>query len=398
MAKQVLVPPLGTTVDTVTLVSWYKAEGEAIRKGEPLFVIETDKANLDVESPASGILRGVNAAPGAELEALTVIAYIAEAEEAVAADTHPKPEADDKKTESIARPEPRVAAESASGRVFISPRARRLAEDNHILVSQLKATGPEGAIIERDVRQYLQSQVASSAPTTTLSPSVSVAPAQQLIGSREQVAASILQSVSSPIHFTLAVEVDITQLAAWRSRLLETNIKPTYNSLILYAVSRTLREHPHLKPELLDGSVTQSQQVDIGLAVAGGNRFLFPVIRNVEQKGLLQLAAEERDLMAQAAAGSLQVQASEACTIRLCNLGEYGIDTFTPCIYAPGSAVLGVGRIKEQRDILDGKTSTRQVIWLSLTADLRRTDGLQAAQFMQALVRYLENPTLLIGI
>ena len=397
MAKQVLVPPLGTTVDTVTLVSWYKAEGDAIRKGEPLFVIETDKANLDVESPASGVLRGVSAAPGAELKSLTVIAYIAEADEAVAAGIHPKPEAERKGTESIARPEPRVAAERAGGRVFISPRARRLAEDSHILVSQLKATGPEGAIIERDVRQYLQSQ-ASSALATTLPPIESVAPTQQLVGSRAEVAASMLQNISSPIHFTLAAEADITQLAAWRSKLLETNIKHTYNSLILYAISRVFRAHSYLKPELSDGAVAQSQQVDIGLAVADGKRFLFPVIRNVDQKGLTQLAAEERDLMAQAAAGSLQEQGPEACAMRLCNLGEYGIDTFTPWIYAQGCAVLGVGRVREQRDMLDGKVSTRQVLWLSLTADVRRTDGLQAAQFMQALVRYLGNPTLLIGL
>ncbi|MHB1355137.1 MAG: dihydrolipoamide acetyltransferase family protein [Anaerolineae bacterium] len=398
MAKQVLVPPLGTTVDTVTLVSWYKAEGETIRKGEPLFVIETDKANLDVESPATGVLRGVNAVPGDEIKALTVIAFIAEADEVVSPIVHSKPTVDDKAIESKGRPEPIVVAENAGGRIFISPRARRLAEENHILTSQLKATGPEGAIIERDVRLFLQSHAVSALPSTTLPLAETTAPAQQLVGSHAEIAVSMMQGIPSPVHFTLTAEVDITQLAAWRSKLLETNIKPTYNSLILFALSRVLKAQPRLVSESNANSSAQSPHIDIGLAMAGGKRFVFPVIRSVEQKGLVQLATEERDLMAQIASGSMQLQTPDDCAIRLCNLGAYGIDTFTPWFYAPDCAVLGVGRIKEQRDMLDGKVSTRQMVWLSLTADIRQMDGLQAAQFMQALVRYLENPMLLIGV
>lgn len=397
MAKQVLVPPLGTTVDTVTLVSWYKAEGEAIRKGEPLFVIETDKANLDIESPATGILRGVNANPGDEIKALTVIAYIAEADEVVSGVEHPKPAVDDKAIDVVGRPEPITVAKNAGGRIFISPRARRLADENHIPINQLSATGPEGAIIERDVRQYLQSQAVSAPPAATLPIAVASVPAQQPVGSQE-VAEATLQNVASQTHFTLSAEANITQLAAWRSKLLETNTKPTFNSLILFALSRVLIVQPHLIPAPDDGSSAQSTQIDVGLAMVAGKRFVFPVIRSVEHKGLTQLAAEERDLMAQAAAGSLQAQTTDSCSIRLCNLGDYGIDTFTPWFSVSGCSVLGVGRIKEQRDVLDGKASTRQMVWLSLTADIRQMDGLQASQFMQSLVRYLENPMLLIGL
>ncbi|TFH41254.1 MAG: hypothetical protein E4H01_15240, partial [Lysobacterales bacterium] len=257
---------------------------------------------------------------------------------------------------------------------------------------------PEGAIIERDVRQYIQSQAASALPITTLHSAETPAPAQQLVGSRADVAASMVQGIPNQVHFTLTAEADITQLAVWRSKLLETNIKPTFNSLILFAVSRMLKSQPQLISEPADSSSAQPPQIDIGLAMTGGKRFVFPVIRNVEQKGLMQLAVEERELTVQAAAGSIPAQTSDPCTLRLCNLGEYGIDTFTPWFSVSDCAVLSVGRIKEHHDMLDGRVSTHQMVWLSLTADFRQIDGLQAAQFMQALVRFLENPTLLIGI
>jgi pyruvate dehydrogenase E2 component (dihydrolipoamide acetyltransferase) len=391
MAKQVLVPPLGTTVDTVTLVSWYKAEGEAIRKGEPLFVIETDKANLDVESPASGILRGVNAVAGDELKALTVIAYIADADETVSTSVQLKPTLDGKVTEPIVSKEPLMAAKGAGGRVFISPRARRLAEENHIAITQLKATGPEGAIIERDVRQYMQSQPAIMNPSVIKAHAEGVALAPQPFEPRA------IGATSSTL-FSFASEVDITQLVTWRGKLLETNIKLTLNSLILYAIGKTLKLNPHLIPILDAGSTGSSPQIDIGLAVPGSKRFLFPVIRNVAEKNVTQLAADERELLTPTAAGSMQTVADETCTLRLCNFGEYGIDTLTPGMYVSGCSVLGVGRIREQRDILDGKVTSRHIVWLSMTADSQQMDGLPAAQFLQSLIRYLENPILLVGV
>jgi pyruvate dehydrogenase E2 component (dihydrolipoamide acetyltransferase) len=397
MAKQVLVPPLGTTVDTVTLVSWYKAEGEAVKKGEPLFVIETDKANLDVESPATGILRGVNAVAGDEMKALTVIGYIAEADETVAAPTTTKSTVEDVPAQIVTQPELKTILAPGGNRVFISPRARRLAEDNHILISQLQASGPEGAIIERDVTRFLQSQRAPNIPATGI-PAIETSSQLQQLLEPQSAAATLVQSATETTQFTLSAEVDITELVIWRGRLLETAIKPSLSSFILFAAGRTLALLPLLSPGSLGGSSNHAPEVDIGLAVAEGKRFQFPVIHKVDHKGLAKLAAEERDLLEQAAAGKLPAQSPGVCALRLCNLGEFGIDTFTPWISASECPVLSVGRNRRLNEAHDGKTNTRQVLWLSLTADSRLTDGLQAALFVQGLVRYLENPTLLIGI
>jgi pyruvate dehydrogenase E2 component (dihydrolipoamide acetyltransferase) len=431
MAIQVLVPPLGQTVDTVTLVGWLKDEGEAVAQGEPLFTIETDKATLDIEAPASGLLQAVTARPGDEVQVLSQIALIAPAAEASAEvpEEEPQPVAVEPAAwQAGPAPAPAVGAAAAAGarpqqagrRLFISPRARRLAGKHGILLAALPATGPEGAIVERDVRAYLDAQappaitpVARRAAQDAGSSGKEVVEIVPLRGVRTVIAEHMLHSSTSTAHVTLNVEADATALVDVRRRLARDGLDVSYNALLLNILGRALRDHPHLNASLEGDAIKLWKPVHIGLAVDTDHGLLVPVIRNVEGKGLRQLAGEIRLLAERARAGQCAPEDLTGSTFTLTNLGMFGIDSFTPIINLPECAILGVGRIKKQivaaTDLVEladlpglssnaiGGLAVRHMVWLSLTFDHRLVDGAPAARFLQRVVQLMEQPHLLLA-
>jgi pyruvate dehydrogenase E2 component (dihydrolipoamide acetyltransferase) len=450
MATQVLVPPLGQTVDVVRLVAWYKGEGERVTQGEALFAIETDKATLDVESPASGVLRQVSAQPGEEVEVLSAIGLIAAAEEAVESpETRFRPAALRKNLVS----DPRGGDKRQ--RTFISPRARRLAEEHHVPLVALRASGPEGAIIERDVRAYLEAQ---TGPATLARTERSVTPVArrmaeeagldwralsgsgpggrigkedvaQALGAetreletrflgknlvspaemnevretiplrsvRALIAERMLRSATGTAHVTLAAEADATALVDLRRQFVEDGLDVSYNALLLYVLGRALQEHPQLNASLEGETIQLWRRVHVGLAVDTERGLLAPVVRDVDGKGLLQLAGETNELIDRARAGQCAPEELQGSTFTLTNLGMYGIDMFTPIINLPECAILGVGRIKTQPVMSGDQVVGRQMVWLSLTFDHRLVDGGPAARFLQRVVQLIERPHLLIA-
>ena len=443
MATEVLVPPLGQTVDTVTLVTWYKNEGDAVAKGEPLFAIETDKATLDIEAPASGTLRRVTAQPGDEVKVLSAIALIAEPDEA----------AEGRQPSAQMRPAVPAATSSqpdqkkvrgkrgATGRrTFISPRARRLAEEHGIPLAALAATGPEGAIVERDVRAYLDAQtVPSITPVARrmaeeagldwraltgsgaggritrddvtqalgVVPEVSdVTPVGAEINQavetipvrsvRAIIAERMLRSATGSAHVTLTSEADATHLVELRHQLIQDGVNASYNDLFLYILGRALRDHPRLNASLEGDAIKLWQRIHIGLAVDTERGLLVPVVRDVDLKGLLQLAEETQPLVERAKSGRCTPEELSGGTFTLTNLGMYGVDAFTPLINLPECAILGVGRIKRQPVMVGDEVLGRHMVWLSLTFDHRLVDGGPAARFLQRVVQLLERPHLLI--
>ena len=441
MVTQVLVPPLGQTVDTVTLVSWYKNEGERVVQGEPLFAIETDKATLDVESPASGVLRQVGARPGDEVKALSAIALIAEPDEAPAS-PEPLPQAGPAAQEGPARrpalqPNPRAAT---GQRIFVSPRARRLAEEHSIPLTAVQATGPQGAIVERDVRAYLEVQapppitpvarrmaeeagldwrsMVGSGPggrvtrddvdhalqalpqTTGLQPlAVEVNEASEVIplrSVRAVIAERMAHSVTTTAHVTLTAEADATALVDLRSQLLQDGVDAAYNELFLYVLGRALRDYPQVNSSLEKDTIKVWRRIHIGLAVDTDRGLLVPVVRDVDRKGLLQLAEESRSLVERARAGQCTPDELSHGTFTLTNLGMFGVDAFTPLINLPECAILGVGRIKKQPVMVGDQVVGRHMVWLSLTFDHRLVDGGPAARFLQRVVQLVERPHLLM--
>ena len=442
MAIEVLVPPLGQTVDTVTLVSWYKSEGEAVAQGEPLFAIETDKATLDIESPASGTLQGVTAQPGDEVKVLSPIALITASDELAGHSLSPidlrpampdTPSAwPDRATETRTRQEGRQ-------RVFISPRARRLAEEHGIPLGALKATGPEGAIIERDVRAYLEAHTVPSIGGPLITPVArrlaeeSGLDWRSLIGSgpsgritRDDVAQVLAEHASAPIglneaiesiplrsvraviaermlhsathaaQVTLTAEADATSLVELRDQLLEDDIDASYNDLFLVILGRALREYPQLNASLEGDAIKVWRRIHVGVAVDTERGLLVPVVRHVDIKGLVELSQETSSLIERARTGKCPPDELSGGTFTLTNLGMFGIDAFTPLINLPECAILGVGRIRRQPVMVEDKVIGRQMIWLSLTFDHRLVDGGPAARFLQRVVQLVERPHLLI--
>ncbi len=420
MATEVLVPPLGQTVDTVTLVTWYKSEGEVVVQGDPLFAIETDKATLDIEAPASGVLRGVTAQPGDAVKVLSPIALIAAPDEVVAG------RAEERRGRGAGEQGSRGPEEQ--DRIFISPRARRLAEEHGVPLTALQATGPEGAIVERDVRTYLRlrpkatpvaqkmaaeagldlHQVTGTGPggkitkedveraiqTSEAAPT----PAEfvPMRGVRAVIAERMARSATTTAHVTLTAEADATALVELRHQLIQDGVNVSYNDLFLHILGRALRDHPQLNASLDGDTVKLWRRIHVGLAVDTDRGLLVPVVRDVDRKGLLQLAQDTQSLIARAQAGQCTPDELQGGTFTLTNLGMFGIDAFTPLINLPECAILGVGRIKRQPVMIGDNVVGRQMVWLSLTFDHRLVDGGPAARFLHRVVQLVERPHLLI--
>lgn len=467
MATQVLVPPLGQTVDTLSFVSWLKQEGERVEMGEALYVVETDKAMLDVESPAAGVLSQMTARAGDQVKVLAPIAVILAEGEAPAQAVSPKHEVAEL-SEGVRRgiaDAPAPLRPTIAKKAFVSPRARRLAEAEGVPVEQLDATGPEGAVVERDVRAYLaereaaQAQaasVAASAPPAAiaaitplarrladengvdlnqvtgtgprgqitkedveaaianpgssaraavppLAPASTAQPDRQPIevipmaGVRNVIAQRMSASSQQTASVTLTAEADATALVELRQKLVADGVPVSYNDLLLYALAKALRQHPRLNASLDNDSIKVWSQVDIGLAVDAERGLLVPVLRDVDRKGLGQIAAESKALTERARAGLCPPDELKGGTFTLTNLGMFGIDAFTPIINLPECAILGVGRIKTEPAWVTDHTEPRQRVWLSLTFDHRLVDGGPAARFLQTVVKFVEKPHLLMA-
>lgn len=445
MATEVLVPPLGTTVDTVTLIKWYVDEGETVQKGEPLFAIETDKATLDVEAPASGVLRRVTAHPGDVLQALSVIAVITAPDETWVEKTG-TPSSTVQAVLLTPTSEPGRAAtrNEERTRLFISPRARRLAEQHQIPLAELHGSGPDGAIVERDVLAYLERSatpaitpvaqrmaeqagldwrqlrgsgaggrvtredveraLASSPakaqpalPSDTLEASNTPIEIIPLQGVRAVIAERMARSHSTTAPVTLTALADATALVALRQQLQQDGIGVSYNDLFVYIVARALREHRRLNASL-DGEVIKVwQRIHIGLAVDTERGLLVPVIRDADTKGLAQLSQETSTLIARAQAGQSTPAELSGGTFTITNLGMFGIDSFTPIINPPECAILGIGRINRQAAAIGENIAIRQMVWLSLSFDHRLVDGAPAARFLRRVVQLVEGPHLLMA-
>jgi len=450
----------------VTLVTWYKNEGERVAQGDPLFAIETDKATLDVEAPASGMLRQVTAQPGDEVKVLSAIALIAALDETVESlqrPSSPPPVMQDASSFLPGREKRERDGGDKDHRIFISPRARRLAEEHNIPLTALQATGPEGAIVERDVRAYLDAQTVPStslrtgpstfpsAPLGTdragppitpvarrmaeeagldwrsltgtspggrimrddVAKALEVAPwaaetapftteinevveAIPLRSVRAVIAERMARSVTTTAHVTLTAEADATALVELRRQLIQDEVHVSYNDLFLYVLGRALREYPQLNTSLEGDTIKVWRRIHIGLAVDTDRGLLVPVVRDIDQKGLLQLAEETQSLVERAQTGQCTPDELSRGTFTLTNLGMFGIDAFTPLINLPECAILGVGRIKRQPVMVGEEVVGRQMVWLSLTFDHRLVDGGPAARFLQRVVQLVERPHLLI--
>jgi pyruvate dehydrogenase E2 component (dihydrolipoamide acetyltransferase) len=383
MPIPVTVPRLGWNMEEGTFVEWLKADGDAIRPGDAVFRLESDKSVEEVESLDAGVLHIPATAPkpGDRVTVGAVIGYLLQPGEA------PPPVGlavqDARREEQrVTIPVETLAAESAPrSSPAISPRARRLAARLGIDASNLRGTGRNGRIRERDV--------AAASPAA---PAGRVVPLTPI---RKTIAARMVESRQTTAPVTLTSVVDATNLVALRGQLkspAEGEPVPSYTDLFVKLAAVALRKHPLLTARWTDDGIILAERIDIGIAVDTDAGLLVPVVRDVPALGLPQVAARSRELIDRARRGELSAAEMDGGCFTVTNLGAYGIDTFTPIINPPQCAVLGVGRIA-RRPVMDGdRVVGRELVTLSLTFDHRIVDGGPAARFVQTLAQMIEDP------
>ena len=390
MTVEVILPKLTTTMDEGTIVGWLKQEGDLVQAGQPLFELETDKVTMDVEAPASGTLNRILSPAGSTLPIGQVVALIG----------------------TEASPAPSVAAQPAGRRVRISPLARRLAEDHGVDVSGLEGSGPEGRIIEADVRAALEQLAAARGASSLVPPAPAPLLATPVTASdfggrlvpispvRRVTAQRLAASAQAVARVTLTAEADASRLVDWRSRLKsrpEREPRPTYADLIVFLLARLLPEHPYLNARFEADAIRLLDQINIGLAVDTDRGLLVPVLREADKKDLPTLVQEAARLVEKTRAGRATPEDLSGGTFTVTNLGMYAVDTFTPIINLPECAILGLGQIALKPSVYRNEIVARHILPLSLTFDHRLVDGAAAARFLQGLKNLIEEPLLLFS-
>jgi pyruvate dehydrogenase E2 component (dihydrolipoamide acetyltransferase) len=411
MATAVIMPKVDMVMETGTFIEWLRQEGDRVEKGDPLFEIMTDKASIEIESPASGILAGVTAKPDDVIPVTEVIAYILEpGEELQAVELE----------EAAPAPEP-LPVEAAApgpdhGRTRATPVARRLASQLGIDLTLVQGRGPRGRIHKADVLAFVEGGAKVSAVPAAVEPSVSmaapVAPevplpsARQkavvpLAGPRKIIAERMAYSAFTAPHITLTLSVDMSEAARLRSHLWasieqRTGLRLSFTAILVRAVASTLPRHPYLNASLTGDEVVLWEDVHIGVATSIEDYLIVPVIREAQTKDLEQVVADLGDLVQRARAKRLAPSEMAGSTFTISNLGMFGIESFTAIINPPESAILAVGKIVDTPKDVEGQIELRPMMHLTLSVDHRIVDGAGGARFLADLKSILENPYLLI--
>ena len=401
MAISVVMPALEMAQETGKLVSWKKKNGENVKKGELLLEVETDKAVVEIEAAADGILGGITAQVGDVVPVGQTIAWLlkqGEAPPAAAAPTQTGRTGAAAPQATASAPAAVTAAPVASaGPVQISPKARRLAKEHGVDVTTIKGTGPGGEIIAEDVLAAKGSAAAPAAPAAATRPAPAAqAPAElgALSSIGKIMAERTTQSWTTAPHFFLSREVDCTELVAVRRRLgheieRTRGVKLTYTDLLTAIVAQTLRKHPRMNASWTGDAIKANADVNVGLAMAVTDAVVVGVVPNTDAINLGDIASRRRDLTERARTNKLSPADITGATFTISNLGMYHVDSFTAIIVPPQAGILAVGAMKDRLVPVMGGVGVKPMMTLTLSCDHRVLDGARGAMFMQDLVEAL---------
>jgi pyruvate dehydrogenase E2 component (dihydrolipoamide acetyltransferase) len=384
MAAAITVPRRGWSMDEGTFAGWLKRDGDRVRPGEPLFVLESDKAAEEIEALDAGTLRIPPDAPGrgATVRVGQVLAYLVAEGEAAPSSCGGRPMPAPVPQGRAAQESAPPAAAGPRRKRAISPRARRAAAELGVDWSGLQGSGRNGRIRERDVRA-----ATTGRPAGRLIPHTNI---------RRMIAARMVAGVTQAAPVTLTVRADAGNLVSLRQQFKEAvatgEAVPGYTDLVLKLAAVALRQHPLLQAQWRDDGLFVPERIDIAVAVDTDAGLLAPVVRGVDTLTVRQIVAQSRDLIARARAGRLSADEMRDATFTVTNLGGLGIDAFTPILHLPQCAVLGLGRIAREPVVRDDRIVPSFVTTLSLTFDHRAVDGAPAARFLDTLRRCLEQP------
>ena len=384
MAVRLKLAALGHTMERGKVVQWYVDEGGVVAEGAPLFAVETDKAVVDVEAPAGGVLLRIDAPADQEYPVGATLAWIGGRGEVLP----------DRADETIAAPE------AVSGAQRVTPVARRFAERHGVDADRLQGTGPGGRVTKEDVKRAIDAGAAtapdSGAPEsgTTGELPHDVIP---LEGIRRVTAERLSAHWTGAPQVTEGIDVDMTEVRAWRTARRDEwraafGIMPALNDVVLKAVAVALEAHPALNAALVDGAVHRYREINLGVAVDVEDGLVVPVLRNAGKLDLGRIASAVADLTARARAGKLSPADFAGATFTVSNLSALGVDWFTPVLNPPQCALLGVGRVRRTPAAVGREIMIRDVATFVLTFDHRALDGAPAGRFLARLKRLLESP------
>ena len=416
----VTMPRLSDTMEEGTVASWLKNVGDFVEEGEILAEIETDKATMEFESFNEGTLLhvGLSVGESANVDDLlaiigpegTDVSGIAQNFKAVTAETQTEGAAKTK----IESPAPTVVVETpkvelpksedpvttmeTNGRIYISPLAKKIAEEKGIALGQVQGTGENGRIIKRDVENFSP----TSAPSIATVPKF-VASGQEDFDEvnhsqmRKVIAKRLGESKFSAPHYYLAVEFDMDNTIAFRKQynsIPETKI--SFNDIVVKACALALRQHPQVNSQWFEDRMRLNNHVHIGVAVAVEDGLVVPVVKFANAQSLPQIGAAVKDFASRARQKKLTPQEMEGSTFTISNLGMFGIESFTSIINQPNSAILSVGTIVEKPVVKEGQIVVGNTMKLTLACDHRTVDGATGAAFLQTLKGYIENPVTML--
>jgi pyruvate dehydrogenase E2 component (dihydrolipoamide acetyltransferase) len=396
MAFSVVMPALEMAQETGKLIAWRKKEGDRVTKGEPLLEIETDKAVVEVEAPADGILAGITASEGSDIPVGQTIAWIVAPGEkppvetestapAARASSHAKAES------SPVAVTPASSAQASSPSAKISPKARRLAKELGVDLAQVRASGSGGEILASDV-QAAASAPAASGAAPTKSGSIEVPSSLGRI-----MAERTTQSWTSVPHFSVSREIEATALNEYRERIVAEiertqQVRITHTDLLVALTARVLLKHPRLNASWTAEGILLHDHVNMGIAIAVNDGVVAAVVHNAHAASLAEIAIQRRDVAERARAGKLRPADIADATFTISNLGMYQVDQFSAIITPPQAAILAVGSIADRVVVVQGQPAVRPMMTLTISCDHRVADGARAARFLADLADAVREP------
>ncbi|HSE30786.1 MAG TPA: pyruvate dehydrogenase complex dihydrolipoamide acetyltransferase [Pyrinomonadaceae bacterium] len=427
------MPKLSPTMEEGQIARWLKKEGDKVSMGEPLAEIDTDKATMEMQALANGVLRKILVGEGESAPLGQLIGVIGEADEdissllseapakgAAASTPKPEPAAASKPQETTEpqlaetpaeQPAPAPSGNGAGGRLIVSPLAARMAAEAGIDLRSLRGSGPGGRIIKKDIETAMSQQQPSAAagkqpvlrvvegrqqqPIVVGASTYHDEPASEI---RRTIARRLVTSLGPVPHFFLTSEIEMDRAAEMRRGInaLDPDLKISINDVIIKVTAAALMQHRQVNASFQDKVVRYYDHADIGVAVAIEDGLITPVIRSADQKSLSQIAAEVRELAERARSKRLKPEEYTGATFSVSNLGMFGINEFTAIINPPEGGILAIGAMTPQPVARDGEMVVRQMMRVTMSCDHRLIDGATGAKFLQTFKKMLENPLYLV--
>ncbi|MEI6880114.1 MAG: pyruvate dehydrogenase complex dihydrolipoamide acetyltransferase [Bacteroidota bacterium] len=397
MAEVIRMPKMSDTMTEGVIVAWNKKVGDAVKSGDILAEVETDKATMELENYVKGTLLHIGIEKGQSVPVDAIIAIVGQPGEDISAllsAAPAAPAAAAKPVEESAPAAPVATTTTAAthdDRLKASPLARKIAEEKGIDISALNGSGENGRIVKRDLENVTAStttKVAAFAPS--LGESFEDLPLSQM---RKTIARRLAESKFSAPHFYLTMEIDMDRAVEARARInTSSGVKISMNDMVIKAVAAALRKNPKVNSSWLGDKIRLNHHIHIGVAMAVDEGLIVPVVKFADQKSMSQISAEVKVYAEKAKAKKLTPEEFTGNTFTISNLGMFGIEEFTAIINPPDSCILAVGTVKEVPVVKNGQVTIGNIMKVTLSCDHRSVDGAVGSSFLQSLKGFLEDP------